>query len=111
MDASAKAIAALGDPHRREILRLLVSGERPAHALLEHFGFSQPALSRHLRVLRKAGLVEFVKHGREHRYRLRGEPLKSAAAWMLELHSQWERRLDTLGDVLDDMQTEEGGGS
>lgn len=102
-------LSALADPSRREICRLLAAGEQPAHALLAHFGFSQPALSRHLRVLREAGLVEFVRQGREHRYRLRGEPLQSTARWMLDLHAFWESRLDALGDVLDELSRAERG--
>lgn len=95
------AFPALADPTRRRIVALLARGDRCVRDLLADFAVSQPAISKHLRILRDAGLVEFVRAGREHRYRLRGEALRSAADWMLELHAFWTARLDALGAVLD----------
>jgi len=96
-------LAALGDPARRRIVQLLAAGPLPVKAIQEHFTFSQPALSKHLRILRDAGLVVFERIGRTHRYALRGEQLRDAAAWMLELYEFWQSHLNTLGQVLDDM--------
>ena len=98
---------ALSDPARRQILQLLAAGPLPVHALQRHFAFSQPALSKHLRILRKAGLVAFERLGRSHLYSLRGEAIRETAEWLLELHRFWNERLDVLGDVLDEIAQEE----
>ena len=96
------ALRAVSDPARRTILDLLAEGERSVSELLVHFSFSQPALSRHLRVLREAGLVGVRAAGRERRYRLRGEGLRSIADWIGHYERFWTDRLDDLGAVLDD---------
>ncbi|MEO1279212.1 MAG: metalloregulator ArsR/SmtB family transcription factor [Planctomycetota bacterium] len=101
------ALDALGDPSRRQILMLLARGGMSVSGLLEHFDFSQPALSKHLRILREAGLVTFVKDGRAHRYELRGEAIRDAGAWMIELYAFWNDRLDTLGSTLDALAEED----
>ena len=98
MDLACRAIS---DPHRRRVLDLLAEGERSVSQLLGHFSFSQPALSKHLRVLREAGLVVAHKMGRERRYSLRAEGLKSVADWVRTYERFWTERLDVLGDVLD----------
>ena len=94
---------AVGDPSRRAILDLLAEGERAAGELLEHFSFSQPALSKHLRVLREAGLVAARAVGRQRRYSLRAERLRSVADWVGHYERFWTERLDSLGDVLEEM--------
>ncbi|MFI4881734.1 MAG: ArsR/SmtB family transcription factor [Phycisphaerales bacterium JB064] len=101
------ALDALGDHSRRQILELLARGGMSVSDLLEHFQFSQPALSKHLRILREAGLVTYIKEGRAHRYELRGEALRDAGAWMIELYAFWNQRLDALGDVLDAVAKED----
>ncbi|MEO1233678.1 MAG: metalloregulator ArsR/SmtB family transcription factor, partial [Myxococcota bacterium] len=91
--SSAVALNALGDPSRREIVGLLTRGSMTVSELLEHFSFSQPALSKHLKVLRDAGVVTFEKAGRTHRYGLHGEAIRDAGMWLLELHAFWNARL------------------
>lgn len=99
MDATFRAVS---DPSRRAILDLLTQGERAVKDLLEHFSFSQPALSKHLKVLRDAGLVAVQAVGRERRYRLRAEGLRSVAEWVAHYERFWSEKLDALGDVLDE---------
>jgi DNA-binding transcriptional ArsR family regulator len=94
---------AVGDPHRRAILDLLAQGERAVNELLAHFEFSQPALSRHLRVLREAGLVVARAVGRERRYSLEPLALRKVADWIAHYERFWNERLDALGTALEDM--------
>ena len=93
---------AVSDPSRRAILDLLAEGERAVNDLLAHFEFSQPALSKHLRVLREAGLVGVRAVGRERRYSLQAEGLRSVADWVAHYEKFWSERLDALGEVLDE---------
>lgn len=93
---------AVADPSRRAILDLLAQGERAVGELLEHFSFSQPALSKHLKVLREAGLVVSRAVGRQRRYGLQAEGLRSVAEWVAHYEVFWQERLDGLGQVLDE---------
>lgn len=89
--------AALADPTRREVLRLL--GERPgltASALAGELPVSRQAIAKHLAQLRDAGLAEAEQAGRETRYRLTPEPMSAAMAWMLEAGGRWDARLERL---------------
>ena len=105
MDLACRAIS---DPSRRRVLDLLAEGERTVSELLAHFSFSQPALSKHLRVLREAGLVVARPVGRERRYSLRPEGLRSVADWIRAYERFWTGRLDALGDVLDAQSRKDG---
>jgi DNA-binding transcriptional ArsR family regulator len=73
---------ALADPTRREILTTLQQGEAPVHELATHFAMSRPAVSKHLAVLRDAGLVREQKRGRENLYALQRDALEDARAWL-----------------------------
>ncbi len=94
------AAFALADPTRRAILRLLRDGPRPAGAIAGAFSVSRPAVSRHLRVLREAGLVVDAPQGRQRVYRLELAPLAAVEAFIAELKqdraSEWERRFMAL---------------
>lgn len=92
---------AIADPHRRSIMDLLRDGERAVVQLGEHFHFSQPALSKHLRVLLDAGLVVVRKVGRERRYALDARGLRAVHDWVGHYDAFWHARLDRLGQVLD----------
>lgn len=74
--------SALADPTRLKVLDLLHEKSRPVHELAAAFDISRPAISRHLRVLKEAGLVKEVKQGRENVYSFQREPLKAGAAWI-----------------------------
>ncbi|NUQ53910.1 MAG: winged helix-turn-helix transcriptional regulator [Phycisphaerales bacterium] len=95
------AFRALADPSRREIIGLLAERSRTVSELLEHFEFTQPALSKHLRLLREAGLVAVEDDGRFRRYRIVGEALGDITTWLLHYRRFWTGRLDALGGVLD----------
>ncbi|GJM23309.1 MAG: transcriptional regulator [Planctomycetota bacterium] len=94
---------AVGDPHRRAILDLLAEGERAVNELLTHFDFSQPALSRHLRVLREAGLVVARAVGRQRRYSLEPQALRTVADWVAHYERFWTDKLDALGQTLEEL--------
>ncbi|GIK11201.1 MAG: transcriptional regulator [Chloroflexota bacterium] len=89
------------DRSRREIIGLLAERSRTVTELLEHFEFTQPALSKHLRLLREARLVAVEDDGRFRRYRFVGEALDDMTKWLLHYRRFWTVRLDTLGSVLD----------
>ena len=86
----------LAEPTRREILDLLRDGERPVGDLVEHLRISQPAVSKHLRVLREAGLVDVRADAQRRLYRLRPEPLAEVDAWLTPYRRLWNRSLDKL---------------
>src|SRR5215210_2607372 len=90
------AYAALAEPHRREILDLLRAGERPVGDLVERLPLSQPGVSKHLKVLREAGLVAVRADGRQRVYALRPQPLAEVDAWLAPYRAAWSGRLDAL---------------
>jgi DNA-binding transcriptional ArsR family regulator len=90
------AYAALAEPHRRQILDLLRDCERPAGELVERLELSQPGVSKHLKVLREAGLVAVRADGKRRVYELRAEPLAEVDAWLARYRALWSERLDAL---------------
>jgi DNA-binding transcriptional ArsR family regulator len=98
---SATALRALGEPHRLEILDLLRDGEQPVGRLVERLELSQPAVSKHLRVLREAGLVEARIDAQRRLYRVRTESLAALDDWLEPYRRLWEGRLDKLEEGLD----------
>ncbi len=99
--------AALAEPNRRRILDLLRVAERPVGDLVDALAVSQPAVSKHLRVLREAGLVEAHVDAQRRIYRLRPEPLRTVDEWLAPYRTLWESRLDTLARHLDVMPEDE----
>lgn len=103
-----KVFFALSDPTRRAILqRLAEEGEIPVMALAEPFDMSLPAVSKHLRVLERAGLLVQEKDGRIRRCQLVAEPLQGAALWIEQYSQFWEAQFDALADYLAQLQTQE----
>jgi DNA-binding transcriptional ArsR family regulator len=92
----------LAEPNRRRILDLLLV-ERPVGDLVEGTGLSQPAVSKHLRVLREAGLVEVRPVAQRRLYRVRPEPLRALDEWLAPYRRLWSARLDALEAHLDTM--------
>jgi DNA-binding transcriptional ArsR family regulator len=90
------AYAALAEPHRRQILDLLRGGERSVNELVARLKLSQPGVSKHLRVLREAGLVDVRADGRRRWYGLRAEPLEEVDEWLEPYRRFWSDRLDAL---------------
>jgi DNA-binding transcriptional ArsR family regulator len=106
-DSLSLIFAALADPTRRKILTLLADGEKTVSQLAEPFAITQPAISKHLRVLERAGLIE---RGREAQWRpakLQATPLKEASDWVEQYRQHWEESFDRLGAYLQSMQVEE----
>ena len=99
--------AALSDPHRREMLELLRERPRPVGELVERLGLSQPGTSKHLRVLRDAGLVSARAVAQRRVYELNGAPLRELDAWLDPYRRFWSDRLDALERHLDRKSTEE----
>jgi DNA-binding transcriptional ArsR family regulator len=93
----------LAEPNRRLILDLLRHDERSVGDLVDHLGISQPGVSKHLRVLRDAGLVEVRGDAQRRLYRLQPEPLRQIDDWLAPYRAAWRDRLDTLERHLDEM--------
>jgi DNA-binding transcriptional ArsR family regulator len=93
--------AALANPTRRDILDMLLGGERTVVALAERFDMARPSVSEHLKVLRDCGLVAEDKHGRFRHYRVNPEPLQEISTWLSPHERYWRERLTALGEVLD----------
>ncbi len=98
---------AVADPTRRQILDLLVDGECSVNELVAHFPISQPAVSQHLGVLRKAKLVHVRKRGRQRLYEVDGAAIKVVFDWTKHYEEFWNERLSKLGTVLDGLADEE----
>ncbi len=107
-------LAVLADPTRREIIELLAERERSAGELVAVFPVSQPAISRHLRVLREAGLVRVRGEGQRRIYRLDPAPLAALDDWLARYRHFWSSRLDALEERLAERRRagteKEGGG-
>ena len=106
-DSLSLTFAALADPTRRMILAILADGERTVTQLAEPFDITQPAISKHLRVLERAGLIV---RGREAQWRpakLQAAPLKEASDWVEQYRQNWEESFDRLGAYLQSMQAEQ----
>ena len=95
-DRLSTIFAALADPTRRAILDRLRRGEASVNALAEPFDISLPAISRHLKVLERAGLISRGRDGQRRPCRLRPEPLVEIAAWAEHTRAAWDQRLDRL---------------
>ena len=91
---------ALADPTRRALLDRLAGGEATVGELARPFAMSRPAVSKHLRVLERAGLVERRVNGRVHHLSLSAEPLRAAAEWTADYRDFWTARLDALEAAL-----------
>ena len=93
---------ALADPIRRAILARLAEGEATVGELAEPFEVSRPAISKHLRVLERAGLVQRERDGRVSRCELDAAPMRAAADWVAQYREFWENQLDSLARYLEE---------
>jgi DNA-binding transcriptional ArsR family regulator len=96
-----RTFAALADPTRRRILAHLARGDKRVTHLARPHAMSLPAVSKHLRVLEKAGLLRRRRYGRVHEMQLEAKPLKQAAQWVEEYRKFWEGSLDRLAQYLE----------
>lgn len=94
--------SALSDPTRREVVRLLARGPATPTQLAGDLPVTRQAVTKHLNVLRAAGLVAHRREGREVRYRLDPAPLSEVLAWLAQTGSAWDRRLERLRALFDD---------
>jgi DNA-binding transcriptional ArsR family regulator len=101
------AFNAVAEPRRRQILDLLIEGERPVNDLAELMRLGQPQVSKHLRVLREVGLVGVRDEGRRRFYRLDPRPLKPISDWLQRYERTWEERFEAMDDVLSDLKRKE----
>ena len=101
--------AALADPTRRAILERLASGEASVRELAEPFAMSQPAISKHLKVLERAGLISRGRVAQRRPCRLEAAPLAEATAWLAGYRRFWEGRFRHLDALLDELQAGETG--
>lgn len=103
-DQLSSTFAALADPTRRAILARLATGEATVTELAEPFAMSLPAVSKHLKVLERAGLITRGREAQWRPARLRGRPLEDAAYWLERYRQFWEGSFDRLDDHLRQMQ-------
>ncbi len=102
-----RTFGALADPTRRAILARLAGGEASVTELAAPFPISLPAVSKHLKVLERAGLISRERRAQWRPCRLEAAPLKEASDWLEEYRRQWEERLDRLDGYLRDLQGKE----
>jgi DNA-binding transcriptional ArsR family regulator len=98
--------AALADPTRRAILARLATGEANVNDLAKPFKMSQPAISKHLRVLERAGLISTAIDAQRRPRRIEATPLKEATAWLEKYRIFWEVRYDNLEELLGEMESD-----
>ena len=99
--------AALADPTRRAILAMLASGEASVNDLAKPFKMSQPAISKHLKVLERAGLISKGLDRQRRPRRIEAAPLKEANEWLEKYREFWEARFEKLDDLLEEMKAEQ----
>ncbi len=106
-DRLSATFAALADPTRRAILARLVAGEKSVTELAEPFDMTLPGISKHIKVLERAGLVRRGRHAQLRPCRIAPAPLKEVSAWIEDYRRLWEQRLDRLDEYLNELQTRE----
>lgn len=99
-----RTFSALADPTRREILARLASGQATVNELAKPFGISQPAVSKHLKVLERAGLIVRGREAQRRPSRLQAAPLEDVSKWLERFRRHWEERLDQLDEYLHELQ-------
>ncbi|MEZ4447956.1 MAG: metalloregulator ArsR/SmtB family transcription factor [Nannocystaceae bacterium] len=102
-----ETLAALAEPNRLRILELLRTGPQPVNDIGERLHIRQPQVSKHLRVLKEAGLVSVEARAQQRLYGLRPEPLRQLHAWLEGYRQLWEDRFDAMDELLEELQREE----
>ena len=108
-DQLTTTFAALADPTRRAILARLASGEATVTELAAPFDMSLPGISKHLKVLERAGLIERGREAQWRPCRLQAEPLREVGEWVERYRSHWEQRFDRLAEYLGELRNAEEG--
>ncbi|MEU5258717.1 metalloregulator ArsR/SmtB family transcription factor [Amycolatopsis sp. NPDC021455] len=104
---TADTFNAVAEPRRRQILDLLMGGERSVGDLVDLLGLAQPQVSKHLRVLREVGAVDVRGDGRQRLYRLNGPALKPIHDWVKRYERTWAERFELMDDVLEELKEQE----
>jgi DNA-binding transcriptional ArsR family regulator len=107
IDQLSVTFAALADPTRRAILARLSSGETSVNDLAAPFDISLPAISKHLKVLERSGLITRSRNAQWRPCRIKAEPMEEAVDWLEHYRQHWEERLDRLDDYLHELQQKE----
>lgn len=103
------AFNAVAEPRRRQILDVLMGGEKSVNDLVARLGQAQPQVSKHLGVLRRVGLVSVRDAGRQRMYRLNGRALKPIHDWLRNYQQWWEERFEAMDEVLENLKGKPGG--
>jgi DNA-binding transcriptional ArsR family regulator len=102
-----ETFAALAEPNRFRIVELLRSGPRPVNDIGERLRLNQPQVSKHLRVLKEAGLVEVHPRAQQRLYELRAEPLRELHDWLERYRQVWDARFEELDHLIEDLKSRE----
>jgi DNA-binding transcriptional ArsR family regulator len=106
--ATADVFNAVAETHRREILDVLIGGEKAVGTIVDDLSLSQPQVSKHLRVLSEVGLVTSRAEGRRRLYRLEPTRLRPFHEWLAKYEQAWNERLDRMDDYLKELQRQGG---
>ena len=106
-DDLSRVFSALADPTRRDIVTRLAVGDATVGELAEPFDMTLPAISKHLAVLERAGLISKSRHGQRRTCRITATPLQNADTWLNEYRRHWEANLDSLDAYLTRLQSQE----
>jgi DNA-binding transcriptional ArsR family regulator len=101
---------AIAEADRREILDVLIAGEKAVGEIVDDLSMSQPQVSKHLRVLSEVGLVTYRAEGRRRLYRVQPAPLQSLHEWLAKYERAWNERMDRVDDYLKELESKEGRG-
>lgn len=102
-----ETFAALAEPNRFRIVELLRSGPRSVNDIVERLQLAQPQVSKHLRVLRDAGLVDVEAQAQQRLYELRAKPLRQLHRWLDRYRQIWDARFDALDELVEELKEEE----
>jgi DNA-binding transcriptional ArsR family regulator len=105
--AMIETLSALAEPNRFRIVELLRSGARPVHEIETRLKLTQPQASKHLRVLREAGLVDVEPRAQARFYALKPEPMRALHTWIERYRSLWDDRFDALDQLVKELKAEE----
>ncbi|WP_206185305.1 helix-turn-helix transcriptional regulator [Sphingosinicella sp. CPCC 101087] len=104
IEAVQRRLTAISEPNRFRIVELLRNGPRSVGGIVDHLDMGQPQVSRHLRLLAEAGVVEATKQAQQRIYRLRPESMRELSDWTQRFAGLWSERMDRLGSFLDETE-------
>jgi len=107
IESVTEAFAALGEPNRYRIVELLRAGPRPVNDIGGRLRLNQPQVSKHLRVLKQAGLVDVEPRAQQRLYELRPEPLRRVHEWLGRYRQLWEARFETMDALIEELKAKE----